>query len=42
MKNGYSADEMVRAINLALDPMQEKWLSAWLSAKWVFFEADVR
>ena len=38
MKNGYTADEMVDAINVVEDRMQEKWPGA----KWVFFEPDVR
>ena len=38
MKNGYTADEMVDAINAVEDRMQVKWPSA----KWVFFEPDVR
>ncbi len=38
MKNGYSADEMVAAINIVEARMQEKWPSA----KWVFFEPDVK
>ena len=38
MKSGYSADEMVDAINAVEARMQEKWPSA----KWVFFEPDVR
>ena len=38
MKCGYTADEMVDAINVVEARMQEKWTNA----KWVFFEPDVK
>lgn len=38
MKSGYTADEMVDAINVVEARMQEKWTNA----KWVFFEPDVK
>jgi hypothetical protein len=38
MKSGYTADEMVDAIDVVEDRMQEKLPGA----KWVFFEPDAR
>ena len=38
MKSGYSAEEMVAAINVVEERMQKQWSGA----KWVFFEPDVK